>query len=87
MWARPEEGVESRTAVLWRWGWAPPREVGRLMERTWRAACCCCFEEEDLAGLRGKEMERPKLGAIIATTDSDDARSVSSRVSTSLLAC
>jgi hypothetical protein len=43
---------------LARSGWEEVVHAGRLMERTWRGL------EEDLPGVRGNEMDRPKLGAI-----------------------
>jgi hypothetical protein len=52
-----------RTAAMWafrstRSGWEEVVQAGRLVERRWRGL------EEDLPGVRGKEMDRPKLGAI-----------------------
>jgi hypothetical protein len=58
-----EEWVNDRTAAMRvfssaRSGWEEVVQAGRLMERLWRGL------EEALPGVRGKEMDRPKLGAI-----------------------
>jgi hypothetical protein len=58
-----EEWVNDRTAAMRvfssaRSGWKEVVQAGRLMERLWRGL------EEALPGVRGKEMDRPKLGAI-----------------------
>ena len=62
--AAREELVDERTAVMWalrsaRSGWEDVVQAGRLTERMWRGL------EEDLPGVRGKEIERPKFGAIL----------------------
>jgi hypothetical protein len=66
MWARSaarEEWVKERTAAMWELrlassGWEEVVQAGRLTERVCRGL------EEDLPGVRGKEIDRPKLGAI-----------------------
>ena len=63
------EVAQARAAAVWacrcaRSGWEWERHGGRLMERTWRVAAAR-GRVMARAGLSWKEMERPKLGAIV----------------------